>query len=112
MSGIPQQVLRLIPKNAISSITKERQFSAAMINNQTQLVIVDERSATRMDSDLAKCILQGGWMVSAVKHDLSRTVMSNSPYCVTTNHIPDFAKDDENVRQRISIFTTTYLPHT
>jgi hypothetical protein len=57
---------RLIPANFIASLTNERQFSAAMITNETQLVIVDEWSATRMESDLAKCILQGGWMITAV----------------------------------------------
>lgn len=103
---------RLIPANFISSLTNERQFSAAMITNETQLVIVDEWSATRMESDLAKCILQGGWMVTAVKHGLPRTILNNSPYYITTNEVPDFGKDDENVRRRIAIFTTTSLPRT
>ena len=47
---------RLIPANYIASLTNDRLFYAAMITNKTQLVIVDEWSATRMESDLAKCI--------------------------------------------------------
>ena len=51
---------RIIPSSAIASLTKEKQFSAAMITNETQLVITDEWSANTMESDLAKSILQGG----------------------------------------------------
>ena len=101
---------RIIPSAAIASLTKEKQFSAAMITNDTQLVIVDEWSASTMESDLAKSILQGGWMVTAVKHGVPRTVLNNSPYYITTNHVPDFGDEDENVRRRIDIFTTESLP--
>ena len=51
----------IIPSSAIASLNKEKQFSAAMITNETQLVIVDEWLANTMESDLAKSILQGGW---------------------------------------------------
>ena len=53
---------------------------SAMITNETEFVIVDEWSASSIESKLVKCILQGGWLVSAVKHGLPRTVMNNSPY--------------------------------
>ena len=102
---------RIIPSSAIASLTQEKQFSAAMITNETQLVIVDEWSANTMESDLAKSILQGGWMVTAVKHGKPRTVFNNSPYYITTNHVPDFGDDDENVRRRVDIFITESLPH-
>ena len=86
----------------VASLTKENQFSAAMIKNETQLVLVDEWSASTMQSDLVNCILQGGWMVAAVKHGLPRTVLNNSPYYVTTNNLPNFGKEeDENVQRRI-----------
>ena len=102
---------RVIPPSAIASLTNERQFSAAMITNETQIVIVDEWSSTNMQSDVAKCILQGGWMVTAVKHGLPKTVLNNSPYYITTNHLPTFGKDEEeNVQRRIAIFQTKSLP--
>ena len=101
----------VIPPSAIASLTNERQFSAAMIMNETQIVIVDEWSATNMQSNVAKCILQGGWMVTAVKHGFPKTVLNNSPYYVTTNHLPTFGKDeDENVQRRIEIYQTKSLP--
>ena len=102
---------RIIPSSAIASLTKEKQFSAAMITNEIQLVIVDEWSANTMESDLAKTILQGGWMVTAVKHGNPRTVLNNSPHYITTNHVPDFGDEDENVRRRVDIFLTEFLPH-
>ena len=101
---------RVIPPAYIASLTKEKQFSAPMITNDTHLVIVDEWSASSMQSDLAKCILQGGWMVTAVKHGLPRTVLNNSPYYITTNNLPNFGKEDENVQRRIEVFETKPLP--
>ena len=55
---------RLIAVRSIVSITKEWQFSAAMLNGDTQLVIIDDWLAGTMDADLAKTFLQGGWMVT------------------------------------------------
>ena len=103
---------RLIPPGRIASITKEKQFSAAMIDEDTQLVFVDEWSRTTLDTDLAKTILQGGWMVTAVKHGVPRTIMNNSPFYITTNEVSDFGDDDDNVKRRIAIFETTTLPTT
>ena len=104
---------RVIPPGYVASLAKEKQFSAAMIKNDTQLVLVDEWSASTMQSDLVKCILQGGWMVAAVKHGLPRTVLNNSPYYITTNNLPTFGKEeDENVQRRIEVFRTKSLPQT
>jgi hypothetical protein len=54
----------------------------------------------------------GGWMVMAVKHGLPRMVMTNSPFYITTNEVPNFGEDDENVKRRIVVFNTTSLPTT
>jgi len=102
---------RLIPAHCIASITKERQFSASMIDESTQLVIVDEWSATSMDSSLAKTILQGGWITTAVKHQQPRSFFNNCPFYITTNEIPDFGKDEqENVLRRVTVYETQSLP--
>ena len=61
-------------------------------------------------SDLAKTILQGGGMVTAVKHGLPRTVMNNSPFYITVNEVPEFGDDDENVKRPIAVFKTKSLP--
>ena len=103
---------RLIPAGNIASITSERQFSGAMIKEDTQLVFVDEWSADTIQSDFAKTILQGGWMVTAVKHEAPRCVTNNNPFYITTNHVPNFGEEDENVKRRIAIYKTASLPVT
>jgi hypothetical protein len=76
-----------------------------MITETIQLVIIDEWLSNRMQSDLAKTVLQGGWMVTSVKHGPPRCVNNNSPfYITTTNNVSDFRKEDENVKRRIRIF--------
>ena len=90
---------RIIPSDCIASVTNEGQFSAAMITENTQLTVIDEWSNSRMRSDLAKTILQGGWMVTSVKHALPRCVMNHSPFYITTNNLPDFGDEDENVKR-------------
>ena len=53
---------RIIPSAAIASLTKEKQFSAAMITNKTQLVIVDEygrRALWNQTSHRAFCKVDG-----------------------------------------------------
>ena len=103
---------RVVPSEFIASITNERQFSAAMIKDDTQLVIVDEWSSQMMTSHLAKTILQGGWIVTAVKHGEPRQVLNNSPYYITSNNVPDFGDEHDNVGRRIQIFRTKSLPST
>ena len=98
---------RVVPSEFIASITNERQFSAAMIKDDTQLVIVDEWSSQLMTSHLAKTILQGGWLQRE-----PRQVLNNSPYYITSNNVPDFGDEDENVGRRIQIFRTKSLPST
>jgi hypothetical protein len=100
---------RIIPPQYIASVTNERQFSASMINDDTQLVMIDEWSASTMSSDLAKTILQGGWMITAVKHAAPRHINCHSPFYITTNTVPDFHEENENVERRIEIFTTSSL---
>ena len=103
---------RIIPSNRIASITKERQFSASMINDETELVIIDDWSGQTMDSDLAKTLLQGRWFVTAIKHEQPKSVWNNSPFYITTNSVPDFGEESENVERRISVFHTQALPIT
>ena len=101
---------RIIPPDNIASITNEGQFSAAMLTDDTELVLVDEWSANTLQSDLAKTILQGGWLVTAVKHSSPKFVVNNSPFYLTTNNVPDFRDENENVMRRIAVYNTTSLP--
>ena len=51
--------LSIVPFRYIASITKERTFSTAMINSDTQLVFLDEWSPDHLQSDTSKLLLQG-----------------------------------------------------
>ena len=96
---------RLIPVHCVATITKECQFFVAMVDESTQLVIINEWSATSMDSTLAKTILQSGWITTAVKHEQPRSFFNNSPFYITTNQEPDFGKDEqENVFRHIIVY--------
>ena len=100
---------RLIPANAVATITKENQFSASMVDENTQIVIIDEWSASKMESDLAKTLLQGGWMTTAVMHKLPRCFFNLCPFYITTNKIPDFGAEQEHVSRRLAIYETQSL---
>ena len=103
---------RIVPSERVASITTEKQFSASMINYSTELVVIDDWSSYTMQSDLAKTLLQGGWLVSAVKHEQPKCVWNNSPFYITTNTVPDFGKEMENVERRIAVHETQSLPRT
>ena len=96
----------------MASITKEKQFSAAMINDDTQIVLSDEWSENTLQADLAKTVLQGGYMVTAVKHGEAKTIINRCPFHMTTNQVPKFGADDVNVKRRIMVFETKSLPNT
>ena len=52
-------LLGIIPITDVASFTQERQFAAAMIEEHTQLVVLDEWSEHTLQSDMAKSVLQG-----------------------------------------------------
>ena len=51
-------------------------------------------------------------MVTAIKHGLPRSVNSYNPFYITTNKVPDFKDENDNVQLRIHVFNTTSLPKT
>ena len=57
-------LLGIIPMTGVASVTQEGQFATAMIEEHTQLVVLDELSKYTLQSDMAKSVLQGGFMVS------------------------------------------------
>jgi hypothetical protein len=73
-----------------------------MITETIQLVIIDECSNNRMQSYLTKTVLQGGRKVTSVEHGPPRCVNNNSPFYITTNNVPDFGREDENVKRHMT----------
>ena len=62
-----------------------------------------------MTSDLVKTILQGGWIVTAVKHVLPKQINCHCPFYITTKNVPDFRDKNENVQCQIDVFNTLSL---
>ena len=92
----------------IASITKEKTFSTAMINADTQLVFLDEWSPDHLQSDTAKLLL-----ISAVKYEKARMFRNNSAFYITTNNVPNLGEDeDANVKRLLQIFETQSMPNT
>ena len=96
----------------VASITQEKQFSTSMIKQDTQIVFLDEWSENSLQSDMAKVVLQGGYMPKSTKHKDATFVLNNSPYYITTNSLPSLGAEDDNVKRRIKAFETTSLPST
>ena len=69
-------------------------------------------SVNTLQADLAKTVLQGGYMVTAVKHGKARTIINPCPFYITTNQVPEFGADDIKVKRRIVVFETKSLPNT
>ena len=102
----------LIQMNFIASITNEKQFLAAMISVETQLVFLDEWSETTLQSQMAKTVLQRGLMIKSFKHQTLKCIINNSPFYITKNDLPNFGNEDENVKRRIIAFETKSPPET
>ena len=98
--------LGIIGRKFIGSITQENQFSCAMINEDTQISFLDEWAERTLQSDMTNLVLQGGYMVSAVKHGKPKILDNRCPLYITTNEVPYFGNDEENVQRRIRVFKT------
>ena len=85
-----QLLLGVIPLRNVATITQEKQFSAAMMGEDTELVFLDEWSENTLQADLAKIVLQGGYMVTCVKHQPPKTMINNTPFYIKTNELPNF----------------------
>ena len=104
--------LAAIEKTYIASLTKEKTFSSMMINEDTQLVFLDEWTSDTLQSDTARTVLQGGHMIKSVKHGAPVAVNKCTPFYITTNEVPYFGEDNENVQCQIKVFNTQSLPTT
>ena len=105
-------LLGIIPMTDVASVTQERQIATAMIEEHTQLVVLDEWSEYTLQSDMAKSVLQGGFMVKSVKHKTAKCIESKALFYITTNQLPNFGSEDINVQRRIVCFKTSSLQNT
>ena len=64
----------IIPMTDVASITQERSFAAVMIEEHTQLVVLDKWSEYTLQSDMAKSALQRGFIIKSVKHKTAKCI--------------------------------------
>ena len=107
-----QVLFGIIPLTNLAAITQEKQFSTAVMNEHIELVFLDEWSENTLQADLAKVVLQGGYMVTCVKHQSPKTLVNKAPFYITTNDLPKFGREDENVKRRVEVFETKALSST
>ena len=105
-----QVLLGVIPLSNVATITQEKQFSAAIMREDTELVFLDEWSENTLQADSAKIVLQGGYMVTCVKHQSPKTLINKAPFYITTNELPNFGSEHDNVMRRVEVFKTQSLP--
>ena len=104
-----QVLLGVIPLRNVATITQEKQFSEAMMGEDTGLVFLDEWSENTLQADLAKIVLQGGYMVTCVKHQspkalINKASINKAPFYITTNELPNFGPEHDNVIRRVEVF--------
>ena len=111
-SGKPnwvQVLFRIILLTNVVAITQEKQFSAAIMNEHIKPVFLKELSENTPQVDLARIVLQGSYMVTCVKHQSLKTLVNKTPFYITTNDLPKFGSEDENVKRRVEVFETKAL---
>ena len=100
----------LIPRTKIAVLTKEDVFGASMIEDDTELLIVDEWKKKMLPDDLLKTLLQGGYFAQAVKHGAPRMQEMNGGVYLTCNKVPDYGDEQVNIERRLYICPTVALP--
>ena len=99
----------IIPRNKIAILTKEQNFGASMITDDTELLYIDEWTEKMMTSDGLKTLLQGGYFAQSIKNKDPRMQEMNAGVFITCNAIPRFEGEQENVERRLAIFHTRAL---
>ena len=101
----------IIPVKAIASVTREKQFAAYTINEETQVVFIDEWSSDSMCAEDAKRVLQGGLQILPQKHKEASICIYQSGFFITTNEMPNFGQglDAEAISTRLAVFQTEPL---
>uniref|UniRef100_A0A7M5X1I1 SF3 helicase domain-containing protein n=1 Tax=Clytia hemisphaerica TaxID=252671 RepID=A0A7M5X1I1_9CNID len=101
----------IIPARYIAGVMNDGRFSAAMIESNTQIVMMDEWTPDSLSCEDAKRVLQGGMNFVPQKHKNGLRINYNSGFFITTNEYPDFGNqtDCDAIRKRLEVFQTSSL---
>ena len=96
----------LLNRSRIVSVTQEKKFGMAMVNENTELIFIDEWSTKTLDISNVKILFQGGWMTRPVKFKDPEQLHNQAGMYLTCNVLPDFGDEQPNVNRRIAVFHT------
>jgi len=99
----------LLGEKKIASIAKEKTFPFSMVNETTELVLLDEWNEKLLASDSCKTFFQGGRMLQSVKYQNAQALEMDKGVFTTCNLIPDFGPEQQNVMNRLALFQTIAL---
>lgn len=93
-------MLGIMHHSNIATVTKQRAFNKAMINKFTELVFLDEATASTMDVDDWKTLTQGGYMAHDVKYHTAKSFINRCPMLITAQQMLDFKDEDKPAMDR------------
>ena len=101
----------IISQDKLATVTRDKHFSASMLNEDTECLFVDEWPPDALSADDAKRILQGGYLAIPQKHKEPTHFIFKSPAYITCNEIPSFSDVDSTaIEARLEVFQTKSLP--
>ena len=92
--------------NAIASATREKQFAAHLINEDTEIIFLDEWTSRSLNAEDSKKVLQGGLQILPQKNLEACRLYYKSGILITTNELPDFGQgpDGRAISERLAVF--------
>jgi len=99
----------LLGENKIATVSKEKQFALAMVDEATELLLIDEWKDDTLPVDTCKTFLQGGWTSVAKKHKNAVMMRNNLACYLCCNFRPKFGVEQDNVYNRLEVFDTIAL---
>ena len=93
---------RIMPVDKIVSVTTGGQFSAGMIRNETELVIVDKLSS--MAPRTIRTLLEQGCVPDQPQ------VLLDCPFYITTNRLTNYGDQNHRAYRKCRVYRTRALP--
>ena len=96
---------------AIASATREKQFAAHLINEDTEIICLDEWTSDSLNAEDAKKVLQGGLQILRQKNREACRLYYESGILITTDELPDFGQGPDGlaIRERLAVFEMKLL---
>lgn len=106
-----QPLLGLIHHDNIATITKQKVFNKAMINQTTEVIFIDEASPSTLEIDDWKILTQGGYTACDIKYKTAKSFINRCPMLLTAQQQLRFNPEDQPAMdRRLRNYTFKTLP--